>query len=148
MERSGRPQAFLTPEERERVQAAIAAAEGRTSGEIRVVVSRTARGDVLEAARKRFARLRMHRTQERNGVLILLAVASRRFAIVGDEGIHRVVGPEGWEHLRDGMAERFRQGDFADGLVYAVEEVGRVLAERFPWQPGDVNELPDEVVEE
>ncbi len=147
-DRTARPTGFLTPEEKRRVEEAIARAEDRTSGEIRVVISRKARGDPLEAARRAFARLRMHETRERNGVIIFLAVADRRFAIFGDEGIHRIVGQEGWEHIRDGMAERFGKGDFAGGLVYAVEEVGKVLAESFPHRADDVNELPDEVVEE
>lgn len=147
-ERKSRPTAFLTPEEKRRVETAIAEAERRTSAEIRVVISRRAQGDPLEAARRAFARLRMHETRERNGVIIYLATADRRFAIFGDEGVHRFVGQAGWESIRDGMAERFARGAFGEGLVYAVEQVGKVLAEHFPWREDDVNELPDEVVEE
>ncbi len=147
-DRPGRPTAFLPADEKRRVEAAIRGAERRTSAEIRVVVSRKVKGDPLDAARRLFARLKMHETRERNGVLILLAVAERRFAIYGDEGIHQHLGQDGWERVRDGMADRFRRGEFADGLVYAVEAVGRVLAEAFPWQEGDENELPDAVVEE
>ncbi|GAB4256808.1 MAG: TPM domain-containing protein [Deferrisomatales bacterium] len=143
-----RPAGLLTAREKERIEQAIARAEGTTSGEIRVVLSRRIHGDPLEAARRTFARLKMHETRERNGVLILLGVKSRRFAIFGDEGIHRIVGQEGWDHIRDGMAERFRKGDFAGGLEYAVEEVAQVLAHHFPWKEGDVNELSDEVLEE
>lgn len=148
MARSSRPGAFLTPEEAGRVEGAIQEAERQTSGEIRVVISRTARGDPLEAARERFARLRMHETQERNAVLVFLAVTDRRFAILGDEGIHRLVGQEGWDHLRDGMAARFREDDFAGGLAYAVAEIAQVLREHFPWHEGDVDELPNEIFEE
>lgn len=148
MERSLRPQAFLSADERRRVEEAVAAAERETSAEIRVVISRTVHGDALEAARERFARLRMHETAGRNAVLILLAVASRRFAIFGDEAVHRVVGQEGWEHVRDGMGERFRRDDFGGGLAYGVEQVGRVLKERFPWREGDADELPNRVEEE
>lgn len=148
MARSGRPRAFLSAEERDRVQAAIAAAEKGSSGEIRVVISRSARGDVLAAARKQFTRLGMANTRERNGVLILLAVTSRQFAILGDEGIHQLIGVDGWERVRDGMAERFQRGDFAGGLTYGVTEVGRELARHFPWRSDDVNELSDELVED
>jgi len=148
MARSGRPQAFLSDDERTRVEAAIAAAERETSAEIRVVVCRAVSGDVLEAARKRFTKLGMHETEGRNAVLILLAVASRRFAILGDEAVHRAVGQTGWDHIRDGMGERFRGDDFGGGLAYAVEEVGKVLAEHFPWREGDVDELCNRVVEE
>ena len=142
------PGTFLSRAEKTRVEEAVAAAERETSGEIRVMVSRAVKGDPLEAAKERFSRLKMQDTRERNGVLILLAVASRRFAILGDEGIHRFVGQEGWDHLRDGMAERFRSDDFGGGLTYAVVEVAKVLKTHFPWQPDDLNELSDQIVEE
>lgn len=147
MVRSTRPGRFLNDDERARVEAAIAAAERETSGEIRVVVDRRSFGDPLPEARRRFGRLKMHETRDRNAVLILLAVRSRRFAIFGDEGVHRHLGNDGWAHIRDGMAERFGRDDFGGGLVYAVEEVAKVLREHFPWRDGDVNELPDQVVE-
>ncbi|HSH70241.1 MAG TPA: TPM domain-containing protein [Deferrisomatales bacterium] len=142
------PGTFLSRDEKTRIEEAIAAAELKTSGEIRVMVSRAVKGDPLEAAKERFSRLKMQDTRERNGVLILVAVASRRFAILGDEGIHRFVGQEGWEHIRDGMAERFRSDDFGGGLTYAVTEVAKVLKAHFPWQSDDVNELPNQIVEE
>lgn len=146
--RSTRPGAFLTGEEKARVASAIEAAEKETSGEIRVVISRKVRGGVLDAARDAFRRLKMHQTRERNGVLILIATASRNFAILGDEGVHRHLGQEGWDHVRDGMADRFRQGDAAGALAYAVSEVGAVLGRHFPRRSDDTDELPDEVVEE
>ncbi|MBI5013997.1 MAG: TPM domain-containing protein [Deltaproteobacteria bacterium] len=148
MTRSKRPGAFLTDEEKARVASAIAAAEKETSGEIRVVISRKVRGGVLDAAKDAFRRLKMHETRERNAVLILVATVSRAFAILGDEGVHRHLGQEGWDHIRDGMAERFRQGDVAGGLVHAVSEVGTVLARHFPWRADDRDELPNDVVEE
>lgn len=147
MARSGRPERFLTDDERAAVEAAVAEAEASTSGEIRVVLDRRAFGDPLEEARKAFARLGMQATRDRNAVLVFLALRSRRFAIFGDEGVHRAMGQEGWDHLRDGMTERFQQDDFKGGLVYAVREVGRVLREHFPWREGDINELPDGVEE-
>lgn len=147
-ERTTRPTTFLTPDEKARVEDAIAAAERSTSGEIRVVIARSVRGEVLDAARARFARLKMHETRDRSGVLILLAVASRRFAIFGDREVDRLIGQQGWDRVRDGMAERFAAGAFADGLIYAVAQVSEVLSEHFPWREDDVNELSDEVVEE
>lgn len=143
-----RPAKFLQPEQRERVRAAILEAEKETSGEIRVVISRRAGADPLAAAQRAFRRLRMHETRDRNGVLILLATRSRRFAILGDEGIHRLLGQHGWDRARDAMAERFRQGDFAGGLIAGIEAVAVVLREHFPCCEGDRDELSDDVVEE
>jgi len=138
---------ILTPEEKLRVRDAIHAAEARTSGEIRVVVVRRTHKDPMRTARAWFKRLGMERTKEKNGVLICLGAESRTFAILGDEGIHRHLGQAGWDAERDEMAAHFGKGDFAGGLIHAVEAVGAVLAEHFPPRPDDVNELPDEVIE-
>lgn len=147
-DRSTRPGAFLTREEATAVEKAIGEAEKVTSGEIRVMISRTVSGDVLAEAAKRFHRLGMDKTALGNGVLILLAVKSHTFAIYGGAGIHKHMGDEGWGRVRDGMAERFKAGDFGGGLVYGVKTVGDTLAEKFPCCADDVNELSNEVVEE
>ncbi len=90
----------------------------------------------------------MDKTAQKNGVLILIAVTQKKFAIVGDEGIDRFMGQEGWNSVRDILSSRFAQGRFAEGLVEAVHEVSRVLADHFPPVEGDRNELPNTVVEE
>jgi uncharacterized membrane protein len=134
------------------VAEAIARAEAGTSAEIRVhlerrVPRRWPRGmmDPLARARQVFARLEMHRTAERNGVLLYLAVADRRLAVVGDEGIHVRVGPAYWEALRDRMVARLTAQAPREALVEAVEDLGRVLGAHFPRRPDDRNELPDRV---
>ena len=74
------------------------ARRARTSGEIRVHLERGAapaaptRPGLIARARKVFTTLGMHRTGERDGVLIYLAVEDRQLAIVGDEGIHGARG--------------------------------------------------------
>jgi len=148
MERTDKPGKFLTAEEKALIAQAIGQAEDASSAEVRVVVTDRFRGEPLEEARRWFEKLEMEKTRERNGVLLLLAVKSRKFAILGDEGIHRHMGDEGWGTVRDHMAERFRADDFAGGIAAGVEEVGRVLAAHFPPRDDDVNELPNEVVEE
>lgn len=136
---------ILSDADERRVVEAIVRAESGTSGEIRVHVESRARKDAMTAARFWFARLGMDRTEERNGVLIYVAVADRAFAVVGDEGIHGKVGEAGWSALRDAMAARFRAAEFAEGLVGAIETSGAWLAEHFPRKGDDVNELPDSV---
>jgi len=44
------------------------------------------------------------------------------------------------------MQEYFAKGVFAKGILYAVEEVGKILTLHFPVKPDDVNEIPDRVV--
>lgn len=127
------------------VVAAIAAAELRTSGEIRVLVSRREAPDPVAAARLQFERLGMTKTAERNGVLIFLAPRSRTFAVLGDTGVHARCGETFWAELASAMTERFRAGDFTAGLVQGIERAGTLLAEHFPRRDDDSDELPNEV---
>ena len=67
-----RTREFLSKLEHDRIVRAIREAEENTSGEIRVFVQRgKLNGDPLTAAQKKFHRLGMHKTRERNAVLIL-----------------------------------------------------------------------------
>ena len=129
-----------------RVKKAIVAAEHMTSGEIAVSVSRAFWGSVEKAAQKAFVRLRVTQTREHNGVLIFVVPARRRFVVLGDSGIHERVGQEFWERVAAQLSEHFRSGNFTEGLVRAIEEIGTQLAAHFPYQAdSDVDELPDDV---
>jgi uncharacterized membrane protein len=131
----------------ERVIAAIAAAEGRTSGEIRVVLSRKKAGNAIVAAQRHFERLGMTKTAARNGVLIFLAPRSRTFAVIGDTAVHEKCGDAFWRLLAAAMELHFKRGEFTEGLVHGIERAGALLAEHFPRQPDDRNELPNEIEE-
>lgn len=132
--------------DREKIKAAIQAAEHRTSGEICVSVARLFWGSVEKAADKAFGRLGMTGTKDRNGVLFFVVPARRKFVVLGDQGIHERVGQEFWDAIAAAVSEKFRQGDFTDGLVHGIEKVGEQLAMHFPYDPTtDKNELPDDV---
>jgi len=138
---------FFEAIDNERIVAAIAAAEGRSRGEIRVHVASDRVEDAAAAARSHFERLGMTQTKERNGVLILVAPESQRFAVLGDEGLDQFCGEGFWDEVVASMGGAFREGRFTEGLVAAVGRVGEVLAEHFPRRPGEVdtNELPDAI---
>jgi uncharacterized membrane protein len=138
---------LLSEADLEAIAAVVAAAERETSGEIRVHLERRlpAAGDALARAGEVFDALGMRATAERNGVLIYLALADRKLAIVGDAGVHARVGEEYWQRVRDAMVERLRRGEARDAILHAVGEVGRVLRRFFPRRPDDDNELRDRV---
>lgn len=104
-----------------------------------------AAGDALIRARQVFAQLGMHRTARRSGVLIYLALAERRLAIVGDDGIHARVGDGYWAALCEHMVARLTQGHLREGVVEAIAEAGQALRAHFPREPGDTDELSDQV---
>jgi uncharacterized membrane protein len=138
---------FETQLDHDRIRRAIAAAEQRTSGELRVVVHQYPAVDALAAAKEEFARLGMHRTRERNAVLIFVAPLSRTFALYGDTGIHAKCGDGFWQEVADAMSGHFKREAYTDGLVHALERAGELLAVHFPRRTDDRNELSDDVVE-
>ncbi len=136
---------FFSRAEGRQIIAAIQQAEHKTSGEIRVHVEGHCPGDPLARAREVFAALGMHRTERRNAALIYLAVKDRKFAVVGDDGIHAVVPPGFWDEVRDAMAEDFRRGRFCEGTCHGIASIGQHLKAHFPWEPSDRNELLDSI---
>ena len=141
-------QEFLDRLDHKRIVAAIAAAERTTSGEIRVFIQRgEVESDPLLFAEKKFLELGMHKTAERNAILILVAPRAQKFAVVGDEGVHKNCGAEFWQHLVDAMRAHFQREEFTDALVEAIESAGKLLAQHFPRQRDDRNELSDQVIE-
>jgi uncharacterized membrane protein len=141
------PKKFFTEDEQKKIVEEIRRAEERTSGEIRVHLDRHSGEDVLKKAEKIFYQLGMARTKHRNGVLIYLATDHRKFAVVGDEGIHRVVPENYWEDVREEMQKHFREGKFLAGICRAIQQIGEKLQAHFPVEKADANELPNEISE-
>jgi uncharacterized membrane protein len=90
----------------------------------------------------------MTRTDARNGVLIFVAPRSRAFAVIGDAGVHEKCGDAFWQELATAMRTAFRQGAFVTGIILGIERAGALLGQHFPAQPGNRNELPDDVEED
>ena len=128
-----------------RIVAAIQQAEHETSGEIRVHVEGHCPGDASARAREVFRARGMQQTRRRNATLIYLAVRHRKFAVIGDEGIHAVVPSAFWDDIRDAMAGDFRRGRFCEGVCHGITAIGHHLKADFPRDPDDRNELPEDI---
>lgn len=136
---------FLTPDEEQRLIAAIKKAEFHTSGEIRVHIESKCDGNALIRGYEVFHHLKMDTTELRNGVLFYVALDSHKFAIIGDKGINEKVGQNFWDAERDLVIDHFKKEDYITGMELAIHEVGQKLKAFFPYQDDDVNELPDEI---
>jgi len=139
------PKEFLGKENERLIKEAIEGAEHQTSGEIRVHIESSCKNLVLDRAAWLFRKLKMHETKDRNGVLIYLSVNDRKFAIIGDSGINKVVPPGFWDQIKENMISHFSKGEFAEGVISGIEKTGEQLKQYFPWQTDDVNELSDEI---
>ncbi len=136
---------IFSEQDLEDLQRAIAGAEKKTSGEIKVNFEYDVQRDPLHHAHRIFHALGLAKTAERNVTLIVLFLKDRKFAILGDLGIQRRVPPDFWDSISAQMEAEFRRGDFRNGLLLGIRELGEKLARYFPHKKGDRNEVSDRI---
>lgn len=127
------------------IVAAIEAAELDTSGEIRLHLEPKCKEDPIQRAIYVFNKLNMDKTQLKNGVLIYVAYADKKLAIIGDSGINVKVPADFWEEIKKELISDFVANDVQNGLTKAIVAIGKSLKNYFPYSSDDVNEHPNEV---
>lgn len=139
---------FFTAEEKQRIVEAVRTAERRTSGEIRIFVeSHCPYMDAIDRAIQIFYKLKMEKTDDRNAVIIYVAIKDHQLAVYGDEGIHAKVGQEYWTKEVQQMISSFNRENYAEGVRQCVIDIGEALRSHFPFDNDtDKNELPDNIV--
>ncbi|MGI4749676.1 MAG: TPM domain-containing protein [Janthinobacterium lividum] len=137
--------ALFTEQEQQQIRKAIESAEKNTSGEIRICVEKTCSEEVLDRAVTYFKQLNMHKTRLRNGVLIYLSTVDRKFAIIGDAGIDKVVPQNFWDTTKETMLSHFKYGNLTEGISVGIKMAGEQLQKFFPSMDSDSNELPDDI---
>jgi uncharacterized membrane protein len=136
---------FLTAKQEQALIETIKISEKNTSGEIRIHIEKATEKSPMDRALEVFYLLEMDKTKLRNGILIYVAVESKKIAIIGDEGINRLVPKNFWDDELELMLTNFKKYDFTKGLELAIIEIGEKLKEFFPYQKNDSNELSDEI---
>lgn len=137
---------FLSKKDEEEIIEAIRTAESHTSGEVRVHLEKTTgEMDIFDRAMEVFHMLKMDNTKHDNGVLIYVAVDDHNFVIYGDKGINDVVPSDFWESTKDAIVEKFKKGEFKQGLVNGILTAGQQLKKHFPYSDDTRNELSNEI---
>lgn len=135
---------FLSSDDELAIVQAIQEAEKKTSGEVRVHIEKKCpKKDPIKRAINLFQKLRMHKTDLRNGVIVYVATEDHLLAIWGDEGIHAKVGQEFWENTLITLQKDFKTNQIKNGLTKALLDIGEKLQQHFPYQKDDKNELDD-----
>ncbi|MGW1454990.1 TPM domain-containing protein [Salegentibacter agarivorans] len=137
---------FLSKKDEEEIIEAIRTAESHTSGEVRVHLEKTTGDmDIFDRAMEVFHMLKMDNTKHDNGVLIYVAVEDHNFVIYGDKGINDVVPDDFWESTKDAIVEKFKKGEFKQGLVDGILTAGQQLKKHFPYSDETRDELSNEI---
>jgi len=138
-------EAFLTAIEEQEIVEAIREAEQQTSGEIKVHIETTSKGNIEDRALEVFSILKMQNTKLHNGVLIYLAINDKTFAIYGGSGINAVVSDSFWDNTRNTIQNQLKKGNYKQALVDGVLLAGQQLKEYFPVSNNNTNELSNTI---
>lgn len=114
---------------------------------IRLIPKRLRYVRAHDNARKQFLARNVHVTSARTGVLIFVSLAERYAEVVADAGIAAKVPQETWNATVARLIADAAAGRLTEGYVTAIGSVGVLLAEHFPRQPVDRNELDDHLIE-
>ena len=136
---------IFTEEVKAEIVAAIEKAENETSGEIKLHVDNTCHGDVMNRVAFLFEKLKMDKTDLRNGVLFYVSTNDRKFAVVGDVGISEKVSDQCWNEIREVVLSDFKNAKFSEGLCRGIILAGEQLKIHFPFQENDVHTLDNEI---
>jgi uncharacterized membrane protein len=142
---------YFTDDELLRISNKIKEAEKITSGEISVSIREyktllERKRSLRELAEKEFLRLGIKKTREGTGVLIFLLLSERQFYILADDNINKLTGENVWAEIKDIMQEKFVRGEFCKGILFAIDEIGKILSQHFPIRTDDKNEISNRVV--
>ncbi len=148
MARVVHPKKFFTSDEEKKIIEAIKTSEKSTSGEIRVHLTKEIKKDPIKEAVRIFKILKMHKTQQRNGCLILIGLKNKKIAVIGDKGINDLVEKNFWDDVIKNMIANFKIDCYVEGLVKSILMIGEKLKKFFPYTDDDVNELPDTISNE
>jgi uncharacterized membrane protein len=135
----------LSSRDQDRIVDAIRKAETKTSGEIRVHVQSAVDGDAMEQAKTVFDQLGLANTRDRIGVLIFVAIDSRKAVVLGDKGIDETTPSDFWESTMQAMIPHFKRDNVVAGVEAGISMVAQVLKAKFPYREDDVNELDNAV---
>jgi uncharacterized membrane protein len=103
--------------------------------------------DAIDRAGEIFFGLKMEKTDDRNAVLLYVAMKDRQLAVFADEGIHKKLGQEYWNNEIKLLISNFNREDYAAGIRQCVTDIGEALHATFPFDNDtDKNELPDDIV--
>ena len=132
--------------DQKKIVEAIRKAELLTSGEIRVYIAKHCKEDAIEKASMIFQDLKMHETKLRNAVLIFICPSDKKAAIIGDSGINSAISDSFWDNTLNELITYCSKNLITQGICKAVEKVGDLIKQKYPYTEGDINELDNEII--
>jgi len=102
--------------------------------------------ECARAASVVFGQRRLASTRTRSGLLIYVSLAERRVVVLGDDRVMAAAGQALLDRLRDLAVDRLRGGRRAETFLDTIQTAAQELAAKMPPEPGNPDELPNELV--
>jgi putative membrane protein len=110
-----------------------------------VVPKAVMRRKVNQRAVRYFMESGVYNTKDRTGILIFISYLERRVELLADKGISEKIPQEKWDAIVSHIIDGIKSRQLVNHLADSIRECGKLLAEHFPIQPDDVNELNDDI---
>jgi putative membrane protein len=101
---------------------------------------------VKERALKAFYEKGLYKTKQNTGVLFFISILEHKVWVLADKGIHEKIKQGTLNKFARHVALGIRENRACETLIEAIREAGELLALHYPIQPGDTNELSDEII--
>jgi len=126
---------------------AIQEVESRTSAEIRVCITHKRIWWHEHFAWKLFDAAGMRKTRNRNAALIVMMPRTKKIVVIGDTGLNAVVDQKYWEGTVTAMIDCMKTEGHLSALLVGLQKLGDTLAEHWPRELDNPNELSDELIQ-
>ena len=135
------------------IETTIADGEAMHQAEVRLIVEAALTPGMAyqgvsnrERARELFAQYGVWDTEDNVGVLIYINLAEHQVDIVADRNVGRRITPEQWQGVCRTMTGGFKEGNFHDSTLDALQQLNTLLQSHFPADGTRGNQLPNEPI--
>lgn len=88
----------------------------------------------------------LHYTMGKTGILIYVSLFEHQAVVLVDKAIADKLPADTWNQVVELLLQEIKQGRMVHGFESAVQECGRILAQHFPRETSDQNELLDKLM--
>lgn len=101
---------------------------------------------VEQLAELTFYRKNIGQTRGATGILLFVSLMEHRAVVLADKGISQKLPPETWNEIVDLLVTGAKQKRLASGFIEAIQRCGQILAEHYPANQENPNELYDQLL--
>ena len=113
----------------------------------RIIIPRFVRNAcVTGRAFRLFAESGVHNTKNHSGILIFISLLEKQVRILADSGINEKISQDMWNLIADDLTAGISEKNYEAAIIGAIQKCGDLLAQHFPAQKTDGDELPNNLI--